>query len=162
MAFWLKTGMQGIILQVADDKNLLIYFIGDSKNRWMPLENYPNISIIPNIKISIIEEFMSTATINIDELMSTSEELYPPISLKTGQQGILIEANDDFLDCPSHLLIHIAGDVHNRWISKENYRYISVTPQQNPTDCTIIEDSIAVLPTPIQQICQLTDAIELS
>ena len=58
----LKVGMQGVILAVNYEKNLLVYFIGDTENRWIAIDNYPNISLMPNIHICINEDFMSTAT----------------------------------------------------------------------------------------------------
>ena len=44
-------GMQGVILEVNDEKDLLVYFSGDTENRWIAIENYPKISVVLNINI---------------------------------------------------------------------------------------------------------------
>ena len=94
----LKVGVQGIILAVNHKKDLLVYFLGDVENRWIAIDSYPKISLMPHIRIYINEEFMSTATY-----------LYPSTLLKVGMRGVLIEINDK-----KDLLVYIAGDTDNR------------------------------------------------
>lgn len=41
--------MQGVLIEVNNKKDILVYVPGDTDNRWIATENYPKISVVPNI-----------------------------------------------------------------------------------------------------------------
>ena len=45
----LKVGMRGVLIEINDKKDLLVYIAGDTDNRWIATENYLKISVVPNI-----------------------------------------------------------------------------------------------------------------